>query len=320
MAVIGTVVAILGDGNASVMDGAGLQKLLKLNDTIQPGDTIITPVGVVVELQLANGRKILISAEQHVQFTQELADVIVPAADEAAVDLATVDAVIKAIEEGRDINEVLEETAAGVSGATTAYGHGFVDLGRINQVIDGFDFEFSRVSDAQREIQAFRVDDVNTEQSTLGGAGATDGGSSGGGSTGGGTTPAVNTEPVASAASIGNLEGSPVLLGTLVATDADGDSLTFSQSGPAVPGLTINADGSFSFDYADPAYDYLKAGDNHVINVPFTVDDGRGGISSSTLTITITGTNDAAVISGDTTGNVVEDGPLTTSGTLSVSD
>ncbi|PKO92923.1 MAG: hypothetical protein CVU15_03495, partial [Betaproteobacteria bacterium HGW-Betaproteobacteria-1] len=307
MAVIGTVVAILGDGNASVVDGAGLQKLLKLNDTIQPGDTIITPVGVVVELQLANGRKILISAEQHVQFTQELADVIVPTADEAAVDLATVDAVIKAIEEGRDISEVLEETAAGVSGATTAYGHGFVDLGRINQVIDGFDFEFSRVSDTQREIQAFRVDDANTEQSTSAGAGAADGGSSGGGS-----TPAVNIAPVASAASIGNLEGSPVLLGTLVATDADGDPLTFSQSGPAVPGLTINTDGSFSFDYADPAYDYLKAGDSHVINVPFTVDDGRGGVSSSTLTITVTGTNDAPVISsGVQAGSVTEDGPLT---------
>jgi|GEM_PF-1105988 len=295
MAVIGTVVAILGDGNASVMDGAGLQKLLKLNDTIQPGDTIITPVGVVVELQLINGRKILISAEQHVQFTQELADVIIPTTDEAAVDLATVDAVIKAIEEGRDINEVLEETAAGVSGATTAYGHGFVDLGRINQVIDGFDFEFSRVSDTQREIQAFRVDDVNTEQSALGGAGATEGGSSGGGS-----IAPLNSAPVVSAGAIGNLEGSPVFFGTLVATDADSDPLTFSQSGPAVPGLTINADGSFSFDYADPAYDYLKAGDNHVINVPFTVDDGRGGISSSTLTIAITGTNDAPMATATT--------------------
>ncbi|PKO25544.1 MAG: hypothetical protein CVU35_03500, partial [Betaproteobacteria bacterium HGW-Betaproteobacteria-8] len=311
MAVIGTVVAILGEGAASVVDDAGLQKLLNLNDTIQPGDTIITPIGVVVELQLVNGRKILISAEQTVQFTQELADVIVPAPDEAAVDLATVDAVIKAIEEGRDINEVLEETAAGLTGgATSVYGHGFVDLGRISQVIDGFDFEFSRVSDAQREIQAFRADDVNTVQSASSGAGATEGVPSGGGS-----IAPVNSAPVVSAGSIGNLEGSPVLFGTLVATDADSDPLTFSQSGPAVPGLVINADGSFSFDYADPAYDYLKAGDNHVINVPFTVDDGRGGISSSTLTITVTGTNDAPVISsGVQAGSVTEDGPLSASG------
>ena len=153
MAVIGTVVAILGDGNASVLDSTGQQKLLNLNDTIQPGDTIITPIGVVVELQLVNGRKILISAEQRVQFTQELADVISPTADEAAVDLATVEAVIQAIEEGRDIGEVLEETAAGIGGAASAYGHSFVDLSRISLVIDGFNFEFSAIPTDQRNYR-----------------------------------------------------------------------------------------------------------------------------------------------------------------------
>ncbi|MDP2247247.1 MAG: retention module-containing protein, partial [Nitrosomonadales bacterium] len=179
MAVIGTVVAILGEGAASVVDGTGMQKLLKLNDTIQPGDAIITPLGVVVELQLVNGRKILISAEQTVKFTQELADVIVPTADESAVELPTVDAIIKAIEEGRDINEVLEETAAGITGGgITAYGHNFVDLGRITQVLDAFNFEFSQLSDAERNILAFREGD-NNGLSTDSGSSSGSGGSSG---------------------------------------------------------------------------------------------------------------------------------------------
>ena len=148
MAVIGTVVAISGEG-ASLVNELGAEKQIKLNDTVQPGDTIITPLGVVVELQLVNGRKILISAQQTVKFTQDLSDVITPTADESAVELATVEAVIKAIEEGRDISEVLEETAAGlVGGGTTAYGHGFVDLGRISQVLDAFNFEFSQLSSA----------------------------------------------------------------------------------------------------------------------------------------------------------------------------
>ena len=42
----------------------------------------------------------------------------------------------------------------------------------------------------------------------------------------------------------------------------------------------------------------------------YTVEiaDGHGGTASQLVTITINGTNDAAVITGDTTGNVIEAG------------
>ena len=40
------------------------------------------------------------------------------------------------------------------------------------------------------------------------------------------------------------------------------------------------------------------------------IDDGRGGTASQLVTITITGTNDVAVITGDSIGAVVEAGPF----------
>ena len=51
-------------------------------------------------------------------------------------------------------------------------------------------------------------------------------------------------------------------------------------------------------------------GDGQVLVQTYTVviDDGRGGTDSQLVTITITGTNDAAVITGDSTGAVVEAG------------
>jgi VCBS repeat-containing protein len=53
-----------------------------------------------------------------------------------------------------------------------------------------------------------------------------------------------------------------------------------------------------------------------------SIDDGHGGVASQTVTITITGSNDAAVITGDTGGTVAEDSgtPSTVSGDLDHTD
>ena len=53
-----------------------------------------------------------------------------------------------------------------------------------------------------------------------------------------------------------------------------------------------------------------SVGDGQVLVQTYTVEiaDGRGGTATQSVTITINGTNDAAVISGDTSGTVVEAG------------
>ena len=141
MAVLGTVVAM--NGEASVIDEKGIKRTLHMGDTLQPGDIIITMPGVVVELELVNGRKIEVTSEQTVKFTQELVDAMLPDSGDSAVDQATVQAVIKAIAEGKDINEVLEETAAGLAGGGgNSYGFSFVDLLRITEGVNPGSYQF----------------------------------------------------------------------------------------------------------------------------------------------------------------------------------
>ncbi|MCL7461870.1 Ig-like domain-containing protein, partial [Pseudomonas sp. NW5] len=70
--------------------------------------------------------------------------------------------------------------------------------------------------------------------------------------------PAPNNAPVAEAATAAVAEDAALLEGQLVATDVDtGAELTFALVGEAVAGLTINADGSYTFDAANAAYQSL---------------------------------------------------------------
>ncbi|MGE6287681.1 VCBS domain-containing protein, partial [Aeromonas media] len=63
--------------------------------------------------------------------------------------------------------------------------------------------------------------------------------------------------------------------------------------------------------------DALAAGDKHTEQFTVKLSDG----STTTVTITITGTNDAPVISSAAqSGATAEDGPLTAAGTVSASD
>src|SRR5690606_9433621 len=62
-----------------------------------------------------------------------------------------------------------------------------------------------------------------------------------------------NDPPVPTAATASATEDGPVVGGQLVASDAQGDPLTFSQTGTPVAGLTINANGSYTFSAAGSA-------------------------------------------------------------------
>ncbi|WP_375049593.1 VCBS domain-containing protein [Bradyrhizobium sp. 8-10B] len=66
--------------------------------------------------------------------------------------------------------------------------------------------------------------------------------------------------------------------------------------------VTINADGSYSYviDDANPTVDALNVGGTLTDTFTYTVSDGQGGTSSTTLTITIHGTDDAPVAVADT--------------------
>ncbi|OLO06292.1 hypothetical protein BTW08_18355, partial [Salinicola sp. MH3R3-1] len=94
-------------------------------------------------------------------------------------------------------------------------------------------------------------------------------------------------------------------------SDVDGGILSVSavngvtgSVGQAIAGsnggtFTLNADGSYSFN-PGTAFDRLAAGQTDTTKVSYTVSDGQGGTVTSTLTVTVTGTNDAPVAVADT--------------------
>ncbi|WP_298846712.1 retention module-containing protein, partial [uncultured Salinicola sp.] len=99
-----------------------------------------------------------------------------------------------------------------------------------------------------------------------------------------------------------------------------GKSIAGSNGGTFI----VQSDGSYRFLPGD-TYNSLGAGEKTTSQISYTVSDGHGNFAVTTLTATIVGTNDAAIISGPAVGSVVEDsgvsgGKLATTGTLSVTD
>ena len=134
------------------------------------------------------------------------------------------------------------------------------------------------------------------------------------------TIQGTNDAPVLQAQTQAVTEGGAMLSGYMAATDVDaGDTQTFSLAN-AVDGFTLNADGSYSFDPSHVSYQHLAVGQTQDLIIPVAVTDSAGATNTQNLTITITGSNDGAVIGGVNIGAVTEDSTLTASGTLTISD
>ena len=78
----------------------------------------------------------------------------------------------------------------------------------------------------------------------------------------------------------------------------------------SVTSTTTSAAGSVAWSFAgsNPAFQYLATGESVVLTYSVTVDDGHGGTASKDVTVTVTGLNDAPVITagGASTGSAAE--------------
>ncbi|MBC7698677.1 MAG: retention module-containing protein, partial [Bacteroidia bacterium] len=168
MAMVGKVVAMTGV--AYLITDNGDKRELQLGDEIQVGSTIQTPPGVIVDIRFADGRDVHIGPNQLVAFTEDLSQILSSGSQidalsqDSALNAATIDTVIKAIEQGKDIGDVLEETAAGTSGLATAYGFSFVELLRINEVLNQFSFAYQTTTNGQINVESIASTFDNTDQ------------------------------------------------------------------------------------------------------------------------------------------------------------
>ncbi|WP_323094439.1 retention module-containing protein [Aeromonas hydrophila] len=139
------------------------------------------------------------------------------------------------------------------------------------------------------------------------------------------TITGTDDAPVISADTGAVTEGDQTpVTGTLTASDADNPTLTFVAGSEerAFGRFEVGTDGKWSFVLANNAtVDALTAGEKHIEQFTVSLSDG----STTTVTITITGVNDGAVVAGDDLGAVTEDlnvvgGKLSDSGVLTISD
>ena len=110
----------------------------------------------------------------------------------------------------------------------------------------------------------------------------------------------------------------------LAAISAVDEPLTVVQA----PGNTNDGSASWSYSVADGAFDFLADGEILALTYTATVDDGHGGVVTTPITVTVTGSNDTAEITSDPqTATITERAdthdsatPDTASGAITFSD
>ena len=112
---------------------------------------------------------------------------------------------------------------------------------------------------------------------------------------------AVNHAPTGSDQAVATNEDTPIS-GRVEGRDPDGDSLTYSKgTDPSHGTVTVHADGSYTYT---PAPDFHGT-DSFTV----TIDDGQGGATTSTVTVTVNPVNDP-VSAVDDSYMVAEDGTV----------
>ena len=123
------------------------------------------------------------------------------------------------------------------------------------------------------------------------------------------TVTPVNDGPVA-VADVGAVVEDAVLTGSVATNDSDvdRDTLTYTLAAP-VAGLTLAANGGYTFNAADAAYQSLAAGQTRAVVANYTVSDGKSPplTATSTLTVTVTGVNDAPTVAATQAVAAAED-------------
>jgi VCBS repeat-containing protein len=110
-------------------------------------------------------------------------------------------------------------------------------------------------------------------------------------------------------------DGAVLSLASIDGVTVDGVAASLAEAG------ALSMDGDEVKFTPGTAFDHLAAGDSVEVVVSYTVEDEHGASSSSTLTFTVTGSNDAAMVTGDDAKDITEDAvPNTVSGDLNSTD
>ncbi|WP_336730968.1 retention module-containing protein [Achromobacter ruhlandii] len=305
-------------GRAWIRNSDGSLTELHQGSNVPAGSDVVTASGASVALQVENGMPIVIGEGREVAVTGDMAG---PLADPTEAAVAPPkgtdsDRLLAALQAGQDPFEVLDPTAATLTGGGGDDGGGsFVRLARILETTSPLDLAYPNPGRG--------ADAIDRASSGAGG----DGGAAGDN----------NNAPLAINDTARTDEKS-VVRGNLLVNDSDpdGDPLTLvsisgrpmSPGGVSVTGsnggtFTVLPDGSYTFVPGN-SFQHLPEGQTATTTITYVVTDPSGATSTATVEVTVVGVNDPAQITaaqpGDDAGTVVEDEKSTANGKLNVVD
>ena len=127
-------------------------------------------------------------------------------------------------------------------------------------------------------------------------------------------------------------EGIPSMSGRATGTDANGDTLSFGfidANGAQVTSIVtpygvmaMAPDGTYTYtiDNADPDTNGLALGETRTETFTVYVSDGRGGLATQEITVTLTGTNDRPELSIANAAQGIHEDTASVGGTFAVQD
>ncbi|MDI5890552.1 retention module-containing protein, partial [Halomonas rhizosphaerae] len=318
---IATIISI--SGQAWARDEAGNLRELRVGDTLQEGETLVTSDNGRVELDFADGLDpTVIEGGQEVVMTPDLDAEQPVAAEEASAQDEDLEALLSAIDEGEgDLLEDLDATAAGAGGAGgEGGGHDFVRLARITENVNPLAFEYGLASlDGTPEIEGQAVEALALEDEPdsfptvdtidLDGDGDTVWESALPEGSGGGTL---------STSGSFQIDTGTDLLALIEVQDANGAWIKVEADGTEVQGeyglLSVDQDGSWTYTLSDNTLDHegedLTGADDQVQDAfQVRATDSDGDVSpEATLTVDIN--DDGPVATDDSVPQAAENQPV----------
>ncbi len=260
---VATVAFLQGQAWAKSPDGS--LRPLSVGSVLNSDETLVTAQGAQVQLDFGNGEPVQVNGGLEVAMSRDFNNDTATDADDAALNDASVQEALTVLEQGGDLLEQLEETAAGDNGGGGSDGNNsFVQLTRIFEQTDAQFFTYQNATVTENTVDQTDGDGVYVNRA-----------------------PSVTDQALA-----GNED--EIISGQIIATDIEGDTLTYSvTTAPTNGTLTLDAaTGQFTFT---PNANY-NGSDSFVV----TVTDGRGNSSISTVSLNIAPVNDAPTTSNIT--------------------
>ena len=311
MAQIAKVAALTGQVFVVGLDG--VLRVLKKGDVVQQGEIIRTAAGGRVELLMADGQLVGIDSGHAVRLDESMVTSMDDtgtgqgneagaAAREAAVQSATIDNVIQALQSGGDLNQQLEATAAGAGGDGGGGGDStFVRLLRVSEGVNPLAYDYALPTLPTLEVTA-STPVVQTVTAN----------------------PTITIDPVTGDNIVNNVEAqTPAtnVTGTVGGNVQLGDSVTLLVNGHTYTGVVTQGTSGLVYSIPVSTADLL-ASTNTITATVTTIDTAGNPVTVTATETPVVDTLNALItidpIAGDNIINNVEANQATTTITGSV--